>query len=236
MHEFTVCWCLLLADGTVKCNLVAANTGNMRLDNFTLGGDAVNCTSQRTLSPGGAVTCLLVHNVSDLIPLAAPDKTDVTLTFPSSAVPGGSVPLTKPVEFYKLKLAVLIDKSAQCQSCKACMRDAGDFVRQRANNSAETASTLSADFKAACAYTAGLKAGRCSQVQGSISTDMPYGNLGRRAASLCFSLALCDRRLGPSCTLPVPVKGTNVSVSTATLDTCTGGLLCSLLALLRSDS
>lgn len=218
---YCLCHCAFFCvpAGVLDCTLEANNFGNVRLANFSVAGDATNCSVPRVLAPNSGVKCSVRNNVTSSELAAAGN---LVLQYPLTVTPRGSVAALQPVPIaeYAASLANLIGTSPACSTCRDCMASAGAFVAQHAREASVT--TLASAFGAYCAASDALKPSQlCSKVQAHI-TASTFGNLGRRAGGLCLGLGLCDRAYGTSCTTQVAVGTNNVSVSTATLDTCTG--------------
>lgn len=216
------CWA---AAGVLECSLEASNTGNVRLTNFSLAGDAVNCAAS-TIPPGGSVQCLLRKNVTTQ-QLSAAGLLDVS--FPFKVAPAGLVTSLQspPFNIYTASLPTLIGASPECDACRSCLVATRTFVQSQPADSG--AAATAAAFGDYCAQDKVLRQSPlCSKVKADIEAST-FGNLGRRAAGLCFSLQLCNRVLGAHCAVqPPPTNGSQptVSVSTADVDLCTGKECC----------
>jgi hypothetical protein len=86
------CFCSLAAAAAItdvlECVVSLNNTGNVRLANISLGGDAVNCMHQDLLSPNTSFTCI-VHKQMTADNLA--NNGTVQLSFPlTNVTPRGS--------------------------------------------------------------------------------------------------------------------------------------------------
>lgn len=99
---------MLCAGNVVTCSVALINTGNVRLTNITVGGDAVNCSvsSPALLSPGVNVTCTLRRVLTqDDFELGM-----VQLTFPLNATALGTVSALQaplPLAAYTVQLPQL---------------------------------------------------------------------------------------------------------------------------------
>lgn len=200
---------------------MAINTGNVRLQNLSLAGDAVDCgaNNARMTPPGGSIKCLLRKNVTtEQLTTAGP----LQLAFPFTVTPAGlvqSLP-SPPSGVWSAKLPTLIEASPACSACRSCMQATRLFVQNQPAD-ATPAATATA-FGTYCAQSEALKqSALCSKIQAAI-TASTFGNLGRRAAGLCMGLELCDRAMGAYCNMQVPIGNTTVAVSTAGLDVCSG--------------
>lgn len=219
------CCVLAAAAGLLDCTLEAANTGNVRLSNFSLGEDAVSCRADtaQTLLPGASVRCTLRTNVT-AEQLAAAGQ--LPLNYKLTVTPAGPVKTLQdaPLETSNLQLDTLIGASPACSSCRSCMQATRTFVQSQGPDITPTARATA--FGSFCAQNEVLKQSPlCSKVQADIAAST-FGNLGRRAAGLCFALDLCDRRFGTSCSMQVAVNSTaglqSIPVSTASMDVCSG--------------
>lgn len=205
------------------CALDATNAGNVRLDVFSLAGDATNCSAavNRTLLPGDSVKCALRKTVTpEQLAAAGP----LQLSFPLTYAARGTVAAldAAPLESFSASLVTLIGASPACGACKACLASTRVFVSQ--HKAEPNVSALATAFGAYCSQDNMLKqTQRCAQTQADVASST-FGNLGRRAAGLCFALQLCDRKYGTSCATQLNVSTNAVAVSTATLDRCTGKL------------
>lgn len=174
-----------------------------------------------SILPGGAIKCLLRKNVT-ADQLAAAGL--LQLNFPVTVTPAGTAPNVQitPATPYAASLATLIGASPACGVCRSCLEATRTFAQAQP----ETASPVAraSAFATFCGQSEALKQSQlCSKVQADIAAST-FGNLGRRAAGLCFALELCDRKLGTSCSMAVAANASSspAPVSTATLDTCTG--------------
>lgn len=205
----------------------ATNFGNVRLSNFSLSGDVINCSARAgsVMPPGSSIRCILRKNVT-AEQLSTAES--LLLSFPMSVSPLGTVTALQnpPWQTYLANLSALIGASPACTNCQGCLASAGAFTKQ--NFKEPNSTVLAKSFRAYCLQSDLLKATQlCGTVADAISGST-FGNLGRRAAGLCFALRLCDRRLGTSCSSGVALDASQVAASTATLDTCTGEHCCAL--------
>jgi hypothetical protein len=214
---------VLLSDfaaGVLDCTVEASNTGNVQIKSFSLGGDVSNCsTAGQSIPPGRSVVCSLQKNVT-ATELAAAGA--LSLSFPLAVSTAGTVPTLEsvPLEVYSASLSKLISASPACATCRGCLASANDFVKQ--HGAQPDIATLARSFGVFCEQSAVLRQTQgCSRVQAAIANST-MGNLGRRAAGLCLTLQLCDRKLGASCTAKVNVNTTPTDVSASTLDVCSG--------------
>jgi hypothetical protein len=193
----------------------------VRLNGFTLAGDAVSCgkATAQTILPGGSVRCLLRKNVTTQ---QLADAGQLLLAYPVTVTAAGQMPglLSTPLNTSSMSLSKLIGASPACNTCRDCMRATQAFVQSLPVEA--SAAMIASAFGTACGQQAPL----CSKVQADISAST-FGNLGRRAAGMCFALELCDRKLGASCTMQVSLNTSAgvqmASVSAASLDVCSGG-------------
>jgi len=220
-------WCLscalfVHAEGLLECTIEAVNIGNVGLANFSLSGDVTNCSQSapaRSVAPGRSVICSLRKTVTEQEVAAAGS---LALTYPLTVAPLGTVSSLRsfPLQTYAASLSKLIASSPACGACRSCLVSTRDFVQQFGTQA--DVPTLARSFATFCEQSASLRLSQaCSRVQ-SMITNSTMGNLGRRAAGLCLELQLCDRKLGTSCSSQVTVGTSNVTVSAATLDVCTG--------------
>jgi hypothetical protein len=104
---------------------------------------------------------------------------------------------------------------AKCQTCLQTM--ASRFV---APNLYHSRLALAASFNTSCA---GLQLARdaqiCATIAGSILSDVPHGNSGRRAGLLCKVLSQCDAAALSDCSFMVAFPGQKNM--TGALDLCT---------------
>src|SRR5689334_21067370 len=117
--------CACCAAGLLECTIEAFNQGNVRLNSFSLGGDAVSCgrATAQTIPPGGSVRCLLRKNVTAQ-QLAGAGQ--LQLAYPVTVAPAGQAPALQgtPLNMSSLSLAKLIAASPACSTCRNCMQGA----------------------------------------------------------------------------------------------------------------
>lgn len=214
---------MLLSDfaaGVLDCTVEASNIGNVQINSFSLGGDVGNCSAAaQSILPGRSVVCSLRKNVTATeLATAGP----LSLSFPLAVSPAGTIPTLEsvPIQVHSASLSKLISASPACAKCRSCLTSANDFVKQ--HGAQADVATLAKSFGLFCEQSVALRQTQaCSRVQAAM-TNSTMGNLGRRAAGLCLSLQLCDRKLGASCAATVNVSTTPTEVTASTLDVCTG--------------
>jgi hypothetical protein len=223
MPLMTVCFCcyfLCFAAGVLDCTVEASNTGNVQIKSSSLGGDVVNCsTAGQSIAPGRSVVCSLRKTITAAELEAAGS---LSLSFLLTVTPSGLVPTLEsvPLQVYSANLSKIISASPACATCRGCLTYANDFVKQF--GAQPGVASLAKSFGTFCEQSDVLRQTQaCSRVQAAIANST-MGNLGRRAAGLCLSLQLCDRKLGASCAAKVNVSTSPTEVSASTLDVCTG--------------